>query len=138
MKNLMKLFSVIMVMCMVFSLCACVDGNEPADDDKTETTVNKETEKETEAETEKAAAFKVKVVDANGEAVVGVVLQICKDSCIPARTGDDGVATFNIEITEGHKLSVMSCPTGYEYNGEAEVYLESGITEYTLEVTKVG
>jgi hypothetical protein len=88
--------------------------------------------------TEAAQGFKVTVVDGDGNAVPGVIVQICKDSCVPARTDDNGVASFNIAIEDGHKLSVMSCPEGYEYTGEAEVYLEEGATEYTLEISKVG
>ena len=63
--------------------------------------------------------------------------QLCKDACVPAKTDDNGVATFTIEVTDGYKLSVMSCPAGYEYTGEAEIYLEDGATEYTLEIKAV-
>ena len=76
------------------------------------------------------------VVDQNGDPVSGAMVQICKDSCMPAMTGEDGVASFNIEITDGYKLSVMTCPEGYTYEGEAEIYLEYGATEYTLTLTK--
>ena len=71
-----------------------------------------------------------------GNPVAGVMLQICKDSCIPAKTDENGIATFNIEVTSEHKLSVLSCPTGYEYRGDAEVYMEDGATEYTVELNE--
>lgn len=140
MKHMKKILIGLLALCMAVSICAC-DGasGDPEDtkstDTKTETTAD--TEKETEAETEKKAAFEVKVVDENGAPVAGVMLQVCKDTCVPSRTGDDGVASFNVEITDGYKLSVLSCPTGYEYTGEAEVYLESGATEITVEVKGV-
>ena len=85
---------------------------------------------------EEASAFEVKVVDASGNPVEGVMLQICKDSCIPAKTDANGIAKFNIEITDGHKLQVLSCPAGYQYTGEAEVYLEAGSSEYTVELSE--
>ena len=60
---------------------------------------------------------------------------MCKDECVPATTDETGVATFKLEITEGYKLSVVSCPEGYEYTGE-EIALTAGITEYELKIQK--
>ena len=135
--NIMKKIALgLLVLCMSLSFFAC-DGGEkkPAETNGFETKV--ETKAQTDAETEKKAAFKVTVKDEAGNPVSGVMLQICKDACVPARTDESGVATFNIEITDGYKLSVMSCPEGYEYTGEAEVYLENGATEYTLQLSEV-
>ncbi len=130
MKNIKKIMAGVLVLCMMLCFCAC-GGNG---DDGTTTT----TESTTESTTVQQTAFKVKVVDEAGNPVAGVMVQICKDSCVPAMTDAEGVATFtNMEITDGHKLSVMTCPAGYEYTGEAEIYLESGITEYTLEIKAV-
>ncbi len=125
MKKVLAIFAVI---CLVFCFAACTDngGNNP-----TEPETSVETTAATQAESE---AFKVNVVDAEGNGVKGVMVQICKDVCIPSMTDENGVATFNIEITDEHKLSVLSCPEGYAYNGEAEVYLEEGETEYTVEL----
>ena len=75
-------------------------------------------------------------MDTEGNPVAGVVVQVCKDECVPATSDDTGVATFKLEITEGYKLSVVTCPEGYEYTGEAEVALEVGAKEYTLTVQK--
>ncbi len=130
MKNIKKLIAALLAVCMMLCFCAC-GGN--GDDNSTTTT-----ESTTESTTEEQIAFKVKVVDEAGKPVAGVMMQICKDSCIPARTGDDGVAVFaDMEITDGYKLSVLSCPAGYEYTGDAEIYLESGSTEYTVEIKAV-
>lgn len=131
----MKRFLVVfMALCMVLCLCACTDnqGNTDADDNTTAAT---EVTTEAVTEAQAAVAFKVTVVDGEGNPVPGVMVQICKDSCIPAKTDTDGIATFNnIEVTSEHKLSVMACPDGYTYSGEAEIYLEEGMTEYTLEL----
>lgn len=135
MKNLKKVLAVLLALTMLICFCAC-GGN---DDGKTTTTTtttteNNQTENDTAVENK---GFKVTVVDEGGNAVSDVMVQICKEACVPARTDDNGVATFSIEITDGYKLSVMSCPEGYEYTGEAEIYLEDGATEYTLEVKAV-
>lgn len=135
MKNLKKVLAVLLALGMLFSFCAC-GGN---DDGKTTTTTtttteNQSTENENPVENK---GFTVTVVDENGNAVSGVMVQLCKDACVPAKTDDNGKATFSIEVTDGYKLSVMSCPEGYEYTGEAEVYLEDGATEYTLELKAV-
>lgn len=134
MKNLKKVLAVLLAIVMLFCFCAC-GGN---DDDKTTTTTTTTTENnQTEDNTVENKGFKVTVVDEDGNAVSGVMVQLCKDSCVPAKTDDNGIATFTIEVTDGYKLSVMSCPAGYEYVGEAEIYLEDGATEYILELKAV-
>lgn len=135
MKNLKKVLAVVLSLVMLLCFCAC-GGN---DDEKTTTTTtttteNNQTEDNNAVENK---GFKVTVVDEGGSAVSGVMVQLCKDACVPAKTDDNGVATFTIEVTDGYKLSVMSCPAGYEYDGEAEIYLEDGATEYTLTVKAV-
>ncbi len=142
MKKTKILLSLLLVLCMTFCLCACGGEKENIENDPKDSEVvedpAKDTESDTESDTEdEAPVFNVTVVDANGAPVKGVMVQVCKDSCIPAMTNDEGVATFNVEITDGYKLSVMSCPEGYEYTGDAEVYLESGATEHTLTVSEV-
>lgn len=136
MKNFKKVLAVLIALTMLVCFCAC-GGNE---EEKTTTTTTTTTTESNQTENDTAVenkGFKVTVVDEGGNAVPGVMVQVCKDACVPARTDDNGVATFTIEITDGYKLSVMSCPEGYEYTGEAEIYLEDGATEYTLTVKAV-
>lgn len=135
MKLTKKLLAVLLSLLIVFSLCACGADTSSSKDDVSSSEIVSGSE-DTSSE-EKTSKFEVKVVDANGNPVEGVMLQICKDSCIPAKTDANGVATFNIEVTSEHKLSVLSCPAGYEYTGEAEVYMEDGATEYTVELSEV-
>lgn len=128
-----KLLAFVLAVAMVFCFCAC--GNNETKTDNTDTQVqSSQTENSSKEET--TPKFEVTVKDADGNVVEGVMVQLCKESCIPARTDANGVAIFNIEITDGYKLSVMSCPDGYEYTGDAEIYLEDGATEYTLEISK--
>ena len=131
-----KLLALLMALCMVFALCAC--GN----DSNTNTNIeqNKTSSTEDTSSEETTTKFEVTVVDQNGDAVSGVMVQVCKDTCLPAMTDSNGVATFSLEITDESKLSVMSCPEGYESEntGDNYIYLEDDMTEYTLTITKVG
>ena len=72
------------------------------------------------------------ILDEGGNPVQGCMVQVCKDTCLPAISNAEGIATFSLQIEDGHKLQVSSCPDGYEYDGEADIYLEVGQKEYTL------
>ena len=133
-----KIFALLLVLCMVFALCAC--GESEKKEDETNNAVNNEVnddnddvkEEESDDASEEQAVFQVKIVDENGNPVSGAMVQVCKDSCLPAISNAEGIATFNMQIEDGHKLQVSNCPEGYEYTGEADIYLEPGQTEYTL------
>lgn len=136
-----KIITVLLLISALLCVCSC--DNEEATSSSAESSATESSAVESsavessEASSEpETAAFNVKVVDGEGNPVANAVVQICKDNCIPAKTNAEGIATFNIEITAEHKLSVTSLPEGYEYKGEAEIYLSDGMTEYTLEVTK--
>lgn len=138
-----KIIVMLLLLSMALLLCACGSSDTESTEQNESSSVvsNAESEASEAQESEEASAeentetFKVKVIDADGNPVSGVMVQLCKDSCIPAKTGDDGIASFNAEITDGYKLSVLMTPEGYVYEGEAEIYLESGITEYTIELS---
>lgn len=125
-----KLLAIVLVFGLLFCLCACGADKKDSDND-TKTQQSSQTETSSE---ETAATFEVTVVDQNGDAVPGVMVQVCKDTCLPALTNSKGVASFNLEITDGYKLSVMSCPASYDAEKVGEIYLDAGITEYTLEI----
>lgn len=141
MRTLRLLTAVILGVILALSLVACGGESEESSQttsDSVSTAVSdvSVTESSEPVSEEEAKTFTVTVVDGDGNPVSGVMVQICLEACIPAVTNADGVAVFNAEIVDGHKLSVSSCPEGYSYEGEAEIYLESGATEYTLELTK--
>ena len=134
---------VALIIAIVVILVVCLGGKDTEvnkDDDKTKVEQNDDKDKDDEKNEDDAdkeeAIFTVKVVDGDGTAVAGVVVQVCKDTCVPATTDETGVATFKLEITEGYKLSVLTLPEGYEYTGEAEIALTAGITEYELKIQK--
>lgn len=119
-KNLL-VFALVFV--LGFCFCACTDDT-------------KDIQSKIEVSKEKTFNFLVTVIDDNGDTVEGVILQIRKDSRVTARTNKDGVATFPMIVTDGYKLSVLSCPEGYEYTGEARIPIKNGTSEYTLNITK--
>lgn len=132
-----KFLALALSLAMVFCLCACgADKNGPTGNEPIQNQTQNDTSSDSSSKEQTTPEFKVTVTDTDGNTVKGVMVQICKDACVPAITDDSGIATFKVEITDGYKLSVMSCPEGYEYTGEAEIYLEEGSTEYTLEITK--
>lgn len=131
MNKMTKWVTAALCLCMALCLCACSGDSQPQNDPVTTTTTVATT---TTTQAPAAAVFEAKVVDQNGTPVQGVMLQICKDTCVPKMTDANGIAAFELEITDGYKLSVLSCPDGYTYTGEAEVYLESGATSYTVEL----
>ena len=130
-----KLFAIILAFCMIFTFCACgADKNGPNDND----VINNEQNDAATSSQEEVAKFKVILVDQNGDPVPNTMIQICQDTCLPKVTDADGIALYDFEETDGHKISLFSCPEGYEteYVGDNYIYLEDGETEYTFEITK--
>ena len=138
MKLTVRFLAAILSLMLVFSLCACggnsttTENNDDVSSSETQDSNSDDSSKE-----EETAGFKVKVIDDKGNPVQGVMVQVCKDTCLPAMTDANGIATFNIEITSEHKLSLMDYPDSLEYTGEAEIYLEDGMTEYTITLNGV-
>lgn len=77
-------------------------------------------------------SYTVTVVDQEGNPVSGVMVQMCKDSCIPGVTNDAGVAAFRM-YEDDYKVSLLTMPEGYAYAGEEEIfYFETGSYELTI------
>lgn len=146
MKHIKTLLCCLIAFCMAFCFFACgndsttSESSEPKTESKIESKAeSSEASSNVESEESKIEnIFSVMIVDQNGDAVEGVMIQLCKDTCIPAKSNTEGFANFPVEITDGYKLAVLSCPSGYEYTGDAEVYLSAGIKDFTLEITKIG
>ena len=83
-----------------------------------------------------APKFKVTVIDNEGNSVDGVVLKMRKTTDFTAISDRNGVATFNMYVTDGYRLTVVHCPDGYEYTGDKDIHIKSGTMEYTLEINK--
>lgn len=132
-----RLVTAVLMLCLAFSLVACGGNGANNDTEKNNTQqdsqANKDTEKESEKESEKTGAtYTIKVVDEANAPVAGVMVQLCKDSCVPKMTDANGVAEFTVaEIEEGYKANVAKAPEGYVYE-DGDVYFENGATELTL------
>ncbi len=136
MKNLMRLTAVVMMLAVLLCLAAC--GGEPTTP-ATQPTTKPATQPTTTAGFQVPEhTYRFKVVDQNGEIVVGATVQLCLESCMFKATEVDGYAYFNTEVTDGYKVQILTVPEGYTCNPEEVIYLEAGQTELTLTVTKNG
>jgi len=134
MKNMKSILTLILVLCMALSLCACGETSNGAE---TTAATTPSTAEQTESKQDEVqAGYKVTVVDEDGNPIADAMVQICKDSCLPGKTDANGVATFNVEQDEGYKVSFMFMPEGYTADAE-EFYFEDGATEITITLKAV-
>ena len=137
MKIMKNIGIALLMLCLTLSLCACGgEAAEPAPEAESEVPV---TEEVTEAAPEEEAAlpegmvaYKVTVVDEGGNPVAAAMVQLCKDSCVPAVTDANGVASFTLP-EDDYKAQMLTMPEGYEYAGEEDTfYFEDGSFELTI------
>ena len=124
-----KIFALLLALCMVFALCAC-GGN--ADANKETTGATKAPDKETTAPTvdDGKVTYTVKVVDGEGKGVVGAMVQLCLETCLPAMTNMQGVATYRVNEAD-YKVSFVQMPAGYTAE-ETEYHFAEGSYELTI------
>lgn len=144
MKQMKRVFAVVFMLCMVFSLTACGGSGNGDTEKNSQNTENSEVDKNSEnSESQKdeipegKAVYSVKVVDEAGNPVKGAMVQMCLTTCVFGQTNDEGIATFTLDDAEGYKAEVLSLPEGYAEESEDPVYLESGSKEVTLTVKTV-
>lgn len=138
-KTMKKLLVSVLTICALTAFCACgsaeESSNAQADTQVTETQqAVVETEKEVVEEVvdDGKVNYSVKVVDEEGNPIVGALVQMCKESCFPSVTGEDGVATFSL-VEDDYKVSFLTLPEGYTYSGEEDTfYFEAGAVELTI------
>ncbi len=139
MTQFKRIFAVILMLCMVFGLCACGGNGE----DNTTEAVPDTTEAETTTEAEEQStvddgkvAYQVKVVDEAGNPIAGALVQMCKDTCFPSSTNESGIAEFSLPEAD-YKVSFLFLPAGYTYSSEAqEFYFDGDTTELTITLKK--
>lgn len=137
MKCFKKLFATLLMACMVMSLVACGNtGNSDSENNSSEVSTenNQNTNSETESTSEdEASKYTVKVVDADGNPLASVMVQICAESCMPGVTDANGVATFTVDTTLTYTAKIMTMPEGYDYStDEHEFTYENGSTEVVI------
>ena len=131
-----KLLICVLAVVMLLSLCACGGEKAPAETKPAETeapvVVTEAPVEETEAVLpEGMVQYAVTVVDEAGAPVAGAMVQLCKDSCVPAVTDANGVATFTLP-EDDYKASMLAMPAGYAYAGEADTFYFEGAYELTI------
>ena len=131
--NMKAILALVLALCMMLCLCACGES-EPATTTEPTTQTTQATEA-TEADDGKVT-YTVKVVDEGGNPVVGAMVQLCKETCLPGATNAEGVAEFNVVEDSEYKVSFMTQPAGYEGMEEA-YYFEAGSYELTITLTAV-
>ena len=114
-----NIFVLMLTLAMVFVLCACgAVENEEAAPTTTAPTVTAPTEGETEPTEDNKITYTAKVVDQNGAPVVGAMIQLCLETCVPTTTDANGVATWKKDTEEAYKVSFINIPEGYTYADE--------------------
>lgn len=104
-------------------------------DNKLTITVTKKAEENT------GVSYTIRVVDQNGDAVVGATVQMCSDSgCFPFNPTDANGESVSIKDADNFKAQIVSLPDGYTdiTNGEYQQFsgdAEGGFT-VTIVVTK--
>ncbi len=133
-----KLFAAILLVCMVFCLCAC-GGAEETQPNDTQPQITAPQVTEPEETKPQGITYTIKVVDEGGNPVAGAMVQLCSDLCLPKITDANGMAVYeNQEERSDYKASVTSYPAGYEQLGDVtDYYFENGITEVTITVKAV-
>lgn len=139
MKKITYLLLTILLICAAINLSACGDNsgkdNTTENDSKNELESTSDKETESSSEDNGKIKYTVTVVDEDGNPVAGVMVQLCKDSCVPAMTKDNGVAEFNLK-EDDYDVKFAIEPEGYE--APAEKYnFESGKTDITITLKKV-
>lgn len=133
-----KLLILLLSLSLLLCLCACGQDQTPTET----TTPSDPTENITEA-TEATDAtdatvddgkvtYTVTVTDEQGNPLTSAMLQICKDTCIPAVVDANGTATWTV-AEDDYKVSFLDLPDGYTYTTEeTEFYFAAGETSMTI------
>lgn len=122
--NIKRLFVFLLTFLLCFSACAC-SGSETAHNDDA-----------SKIAAAKPSRFLVTVIDQDNNVVEGVILKLQKDSTVTARSNNKGIAMFPLVATSGYRLTVISCPKGYEYTGTKYIPIKKNQTELILKITK--
>ena len=126
-----KIISILLALLMLAGLCACggsTSGNTAANAAEAEPAAQEMEGAEETASTataNDAGAYRVFVVDAEGNPVSGVTVQFCDDkTCVLGETDDTGCAVF--EADEGkYTAHILKAPAGFTFPEEEFALLEA-------------
>lgn len=125
MYTLKKLSALLLVLCLLLSFAACAAGG---DDNEGGSSTTSSTSGTT-TTTASGLTYKVTIVNEQGEAIPGAMVQICSDVCTPAVADENGVATWQ-KPEDTYKISFLAAPEGYAV--EEAYYFEGDATEMTI------
>ena len=75
-------------------------------------------------------------MDEAGAPIVGAMVQLCKEACVPAVTNAEGVATYSL-AKEDYKVSFIQVPAGYTAE-QTEYYFAADSYELTITLKTAG
>lgn len=127
----MKRMICLMMALLMLSLCACGGEKAPEAPETQPATDPAPVVEETTPVDDGKVTYTVHVEDENGTALAGVMVQICKDACLPGMTDAEGNATFTV-VEDDYKASFLTLPAGYTYATEETEFYFDGATEITL------
>ncbi len=130
-----KILVLLLSICLLLCLCACGQDQNPTDPTPS-TPVTDPTDPSTKPTDptidDGKVTYTVTVTDEQGNPISGVMVQICKDACIPAVANANGVATWTV-AEDSYKVSFLSMPAGFTYSTEeTEFYFAAGETSMTI------
>ncbi len=149
-----RFLAVMLALCICLSLALCIVSCDSGNDENTsteDTSTKVETEGEStssEATSDEATSeeiteskdtgYKVKVVDADGNPLKGVYIQLCSDEIcgMPVATGDDGYARFPTITDEGRKAKIGAAYEGYVVDTEKYYEFDEDPFELTIVLEK--
>lgn len=134
MNNLKKLLAALLVLALSLGLCACGGKAEAPAETEAPVVQTEAPVQETEAPAEEASegGYTITVVDENGKPIAGAMVQMCKDTCYPGVTNEEGVVTFDL-AEDDYKVSFLMLPAGYVYADETEEFhFENGSKSLTI------
>lgn len=133
--NIKRILMLALIVCLALGLCACGESAGNAGETTTEASTAESTQETTEAIDDGKVTYTVTVVDEGGNPVANAAVQICKDSCLPGMTNEEGIAVFEV-VEDDYKVSFMVMPEGFQADAE-EFYFEAGSYELTITLKAV-
>lgn len=132
--NTKRIFVVLIALCLMLALCAC-GGTANNTDESTAASTAATTQPVVTTEATEAAepSHTVKVVDEGGNPIAGVFVQICLETCVPAQTDENGIASYYDMPEADYEIKLMAMPAGYGYTTEEQVFFfPDGSTEAVI------
>ena len=130
-----KILVLILCFCLLLCLGACGQDQNPTD--PTPSTAVTDPSSEPTQPTDPTGddgkvTYTVTVTDEQGNPLTSAMLQLCKETCMPAIVDASGTASWSVP-EDDYKVSFLDLPDGYTYSTEeTEFYFADGETSMTI------